>query len=128
MNPPVRCATLSGARDIGRELNTNRDGTGGLFAHCASKLHHLIGGNKMPEKGIEGIVALYPLARTVLAVARTRIAGGGVFSWAAYVDSVPGQSHPLEAAEVLKTGTKLEERIARQLFTHPPYSDLEYAP
>lgn len=50
----------------------------------------------------------------VLAVATTRIEG----MWCAYIGSVPGEDHREEEADILKSGSKLPEDIARVIFPH----------
>lgn len=62
------------------------------------------------------------LSRRVLVVARTRVEG----KWSAYCDAVPGICHEDETAEVLRTGTKLSESVARAMFTQ--LKDVPYAP
>ena len=62
------------------------------------------------------------LARTVLCVVRTRIEG----AWAAYCDSVLGSDHLFERDEVLRIGSKMDERYARAIFPDMP-EDLPYA-
>jgi hypothetical protein len=62
------------------------------------------------------------LARRVLCVSKTRITG----EWAAYVDAVPGKRHEDEWEEVARTGSKLDEPVARLLF--PEYVGRGYAP
>jgi hypothetical protein len=52
------------------------------------------------------------LARNVLAAYRTRVMG----EWAAYIDTVEGQNHDNEWEEVLRSGTKLPQKVARALF------------
>lgn len=52
------------------------------------------------------------LARTVIAVATTRIEG----TWAAYIASVPGVKHDHEWRRVLEYGDKLPEDIAKAIF------------
>lgn len=61
------------------------------------------------------------LHRRVLAVARTRITG----HWAAYIAPVPGERHDEEAEEVLLSGTKLHEEVARTLF--PEWKEIPWA-
>ena len=61
------------------------------------------------------------LGGNVLAVARTRIN----CAWAAYIDSVPGNDHCVEAPRVLKWGVKLPEEIARSMF--PEFEGVRYA-
>lgn len=67
-------------------------------------------------------IRLHALAMRVLTVAKTRIEG----SWAAYIDSVPGECHEGEAEDVLRHGDKLPENVARILF--PEFTDLPYEP
>jgi len=69
---------------------------------------------------MEIITRIHPLARNVLAVARTGIEG----SWAAYIDAVPGKSHEAEAAEVLDRGNKLPREIAEMLFSE--FKNIQY--
>jgi len=57
----------------------------------------------------------------VLVAARTRIE----FAWAAYIKDVPGVNHDDEVEEVLRHGSKLDERLARVLF--PEFRDVPYA-
>ena len=61
------------------------------------------------------------LASRVMCVARTRIEG----QWAAYCDAVDGRNHDDEYAEVLRSGSKLLEEVARELF--PCFKDIPYA-
>ncbi len=61
------------------------------------------------------------LASTVLVVAKTRVE----CAWACYCDSVPGQNHDNEEAEVLRHGDKLDEGLARVLF--PEFEKVPYA-
>lgn len=67
------------------------------------------------------VVERRPLARRVLAVARTRIEG----TWAAYCDAVPGEAHDREQEAVLQHGAKLPETYARTLF--PRFDGMPYA-
>ncbi len=57
----------------------------------------------------------------ILVVGHTRIEG----KWSAYVAPVPGRNHDNEWKEVLRTGSKLLEAIARAIF--PELSELPYA-
>jgi hypothetical protein len=60
-----------------------------------------------------------PLAQHVLAVARikhTDRTTGWFGDWSAYIDAVPGVSHKDEWMEVLMSGEKLPEDVARLLF------------
>lgn len=57
----------------------------------------------------------------VLVVATTRVEG----MWAAYCRSVPGMNHVNESAEVLRTGDKVDEQVARALF--PQFEGVPYA-
>lgn len=59
----------------------------------------------------------------VLAVAATRVEG----AWAAYIGPVAGNSHDNEKYEVLQSGTKLPEKIARAIFSSFNVLDLPYA-
>jgi hypothetical protein len=61
----------------------------------------------------EPMIAYRALSSHVLVVAKTRVE----CTWAAYVDAVPGVNHASEVEKVLKHGTKLDERIARVLFS-----------
>ena len=61
------------------------------------------------------------LARMVLVVAKTRVEG----VWSAYCDTVPGQNHDNEYIEVLRTGDKIPEQIARVIF--PRFDGIPYA-
>ena len=78
-------------------------------------------------KSAEEVERWTPLIRTralasrVLAVAQTRVE----CAWAAYVDAVPGMNHETEFDDVLRTGAKLDEAIARALF--PYFADVPYA-
>lgn len=54
-------------------------------------------------------------------MARTRITG----HWAAYIAPVPGERHDEEAEEVLLSGTKLHEEVARTLF--PEWKEIPWA-
>lgn len=67
------------------------------------------------------VIATYPLAAKVLAVAQTRIEG----TWAAYIDAVPGLDHRYEIHRVLADGQKLQEEVARILF--PRFAEVPYA-
>ena len=62
------------------------------------------------------------LAARVLCAMTTRPDG----KWAAFVDAVPGMSHPREQARVLEHGQKLPESLARAVFAHVP-EELPYA-
>lgn len=66
------------------------------------------------------MIRINALAYNVLAVAELRVDG-----WRAYIAPVPGKSHTEEASAVLKTGCKLEERVARAIF--PSFADEKYA-
>lgn len=66
-------------------------------------------------------ILMFPLARKVLAVARTRCET----AWAAYVDAVPGYDHSMEKQAVLDRGCKLPEVVARALF--PGLEEVPYA-
>lgn len=70
--------------------------------------------------GWEPIVRWQGLSMTVLAVARTRIE----CAWAAYIKAVPGVDHDEEMEEVLRTGTKLTENVARAIF--PDFEGVPY--
>ena len=61
------------------------------------------------------------LARRVLVVVETRVDG----TWVAFIDAVPGENHDNEEAEVLRSGTKLQENIARLLFGY--FENMPYA-
>ena len=61
------------------------------------------------------------LASRVLAVAKTRVEG----AWAAYIDAVPGQDHEREVDEVLRSGVKLPEGVALEVF--PQFDGVRYA-
>uniref|UniRef100_A0A6M3K654 Uncharacterized protein n=1 Tax=viral metagenome TaxID=1070528 RepID=A0A6M3K654_9ZZZZ len=74
-----------------------------------------------PEDDWHPVVRNHALARRVLVVARTRIEG----KWAAYIDAVPGQDHAREVAQVLRSGDKLPEHIAKVLF--PYFEGIPYA-
>lgn len=52
------------------------------------------------------------LAVRVLAVAME----GEIGDWAAYIDAVPGREHKLELEEVMKSGMKLDKKVAAALF------------
>lgn len=67
------------------------------------------------------IVRRLALHRQILAVARTRIEG----KWAAYIAPVPGVDHSIEQGDVLSTGRKLPESIARCMFGQ--FDELPYA-
>ena len=47
--------------------------------------------------------------------------------WAAYVNAVPGRSHAKEAQKVAFGGVKMDERVARAVFTEIP-AELPWAP
>jgi hypothetical protein len=64
---------------------------------------------------------VYPLASRVLIVANTRIEG----AWCCYADAVQGMDHQYEYQEVLATGSKVSERIARAVF--PEFEGIPYA-
>ena len=66
-------------------------------------------------------IAMHALSQRVLTVAVKRVEG-----WAAYCDAVPGENHARELHEVARTGTKLDEAIARVLF--PQFVDVPYCP
>ena len=51
---------------------------------------------------------------------------GGNHDWAAYIGPVPGNNHEVEYVEVLRSGSKLPEDVARLLF--PSFSDLTWRP
>ncbi len=88
-----------------------------------------IDGYKFPEyeDGPEVIKEWKPdlvvraLASTALCVAQTRIEG----AWSAYCKGVPGMDHREEQHEVLKTGDKLSEDLARAIF--PYFENIPYA-
>lgn len=61
------------------------------------------------------------LASNVLAVAQTRIEG----TWSAYCDAVEGWEHRQEFREVLRSGDKLPEGIAKAIF--PEFQDIPYS-
>lgn len=74
------------------------------------------------EAGVwKPVLAARALAPQVVAVAKTRVEG----AWTAYIDAVPGKCHVGEREEVLRTGTKLPENVARALF--PLFDKLPYA-
>ena len=54
------------------------------------------------------------LSSRVIAVAK---GNEGVKDWAAYIDAVPGEHHELEWEEVMRTGEKLPEDVAKILFS-----------
>jgi len=54
------------------------------------------------------------LDRKVLAVAIE----GSVKDWAAYIGSVDGENHGMEAEEVRRSGSKLPREIAEYLFPY----------
>ena len=60
------------------------------------------------------------LGKNVIAVAKE----GGNNDWAAYIDTVPGISHELEAEHVMTNGDKLQQKVARILF--PEFRDLAW--
>ena len=61
------------------------------------------------------------LGRDVLCVARTRMEG----KWGAYCGAVPGKNHDDEESEVLRSGCKMLEGVARVLF--PCFDGIPYA-
>ena len=77
--------------------------------------------NPVKAKEWEPIIYRRALHRCVLVVANTRIEG----AWSAYCSNVPGMDHDKEMAEVLRTGSKLEESLARKLF--PTFEGVPYA-
>jgi hypothetical protein len=78
-------------------------------------------------KSVEEAQAWLPMMRSralasrVLVVAHTRIE----CTWAAYVDAVSGIDHSQEADRVLRSGAKLDESLARQIF--PEFKQVPYA-
>lgn len=69
-------------------------------------------------KPFEAYIALGP---DVLVAMNSRIE----CKWSAYIQSVPGEDHTIEYKQVLRTGTKLPERIARAIF--PEWGPVPYA-
>lgn len=65
-------------------------------------------------------VRLRALASRVLVVAQTRIEG----TWSAYCGPVPGIDHRREWQEVLNSGDKLREVVARAIF--PEFEGVPY--
>ena len=63
---------------------------------------------------------VYALGQRVLAVARTRVE----CAWAAYIGDVNGWDHGKEWRQVLESGDKLPEHVARALF--PKLKDVPY--
>jgi len=87
-----------------------------------------IGKYQFPEQGNQIECAAWKpeirrtaLARNVLAVAKTRIEG----AWSAYCLAVPGQNHDDEYMEVLLSGDKMREIVARVLF--PQFDGVPYS-
>ena len=66
-------------------------------------------------------ICYHALASKVLVVMNTCCEG----TWCAYCDAVPGIRHDNEFQEVLATGDKLPERVARAIF--PEMAKLPYA-
>lgn len=62
-----------------------------------------------------------PLSTRVLVAAQTRVE----CTWAAYCDAVDGDDYDREMLEVLHTGVKLQEEVARALF--PEFDQVPYA-
>lgn len=85
-----------------------------------------IGEYEFPETEAEckywvPIVRCVALHRDVLCVARTRVEG----KWGAYCGAVPGKNHDDEEGEVLRSGGKMLETVARVLF--PCFNGVPYA-
>ena len=83
-------------------------------------------GNHFPTTAEEAlawtpIISRVALHSQILAVAKTRVEG----AWAAYIAPVPGMNHDNEYQEVLRSGNKLLEEVARCLF--PCFNDIPYA-
>jgi hypothetical protein len=55
----------------------------------------------------------HALSSRVLVVAKIELDVG---DWAAYIDSVPGKNHNVEAEQVLHKGTKIPYWLAKELF------------
>ena len=86
----------------------------------------MIGSCVFPETPVEAkewqpVIIVRPLARCVLAVAKTRVEG----TWSAYCDAVAGQDHDYEKAAVLRTGCKLLKEHAKAIF--PELADIPYS-
>ena len=55
------------------------------------------------------------LARRVIAVA---VVNEEIGDWTAYIDAVPGMNHTDEFADVARTGSKLDQKVAEYYFGH----------
>lgn len=88
---------------------------------CQEEFREKEASHERHDPSWEPQVRYVALASNVLVVARTRVEG----TWAAYCDAVPGLSHRQEWQDVLDSGCKLGEPIARALF--PIFKDTPYA-